>query len=166
MSKAAYTGEIWEMETMNGQIREVLLVQCFTGYAAVLTLVDTEPDENGLSIRSRSKKWTDCGKLGYVFYNKLTTMIRSMSDKEMLEVCDSIGETLGIQVGTFAELAESAPAEELSAAVEENATQDDGALPKEAAQMMMDSALALEGMTRERDIYKHLYETLLDKVMP
>ncbi|MDO4650645.1 MAG: hypothetical protein Q4B26_18575, partial [Eubacteriales bacterium] len=76
MSKVAYTEEIWEMETMNGQVREVLLVQCFTGYAAVLTLVDTEPEENGLSIRSRCKKWTDCGKLGYVFYNKLTTMIR------------------------------------------------------------------------------------------
>lgn len=175
-NKTAYTGEIWEMETLNGQTREVLLVQCFNNYATILTLTDTEPEENGLAIRSRSMKWTDCGKLGYVFYNRLTNMVRSMTDEELEEVRDSIGEVLQIQKGTFAELAgltddgedssDTGAAVETTAAEEENATQSEGGLPKEAAQMMMDSALALEGMTRERDIYKHLYETLLDRVMP
>ena len=152
-------GDIWEMETsQTGQIKEVLLVQCFKDYAAVLTLAAEKPIENGMSIKSKALMWIDCGRLVYVFYDKLIQPVRTLSDKELEEVLYRIGASLDLPSD------EPINPDQLGALPEKTATQTKSVREpdQEMVQMLADSALALEGMTRERDIYKQQYEKILN----
>ena len=88
------TGEIWEMEATNGITKEVVLIQCFGSYAAALTLMDNEPKQNALAVKSLSLKYADCGRLGYCFYDKLTNYIRTLSDGDIAELKRSIADAL------------------------------------------------------------------------
>lgn len=161
--KKVYKGEIWETETQSGQTREVLLIQCFKDYAAVLTLAAEKPTENGMSLKSKALMWVDCGRLGYVFYDKLNQLVRSLSDKELNEVLYRIGASLDLP-GDEPLKPETAPMVQtgMIATLPETRVED---LDSELKQMLMDSALELEGMTRERDIYKAQYEKLLDNII-
>lgn len=158
-------GDIWEMETsQTGQMKEVLLIQCFKDYAAVLTLVNEKPSENGMSVKSRSLMWVDCGRLGYAFYDKFIRIIRSLSDKELDEVLYRIGASLDLPCD------EPLKPELPAAGSVKNATQSDASVvdpseDPEMKQLLLNSAIELEAMTRERDIYKAQYEKLLDSII-
>lgn len=163
--KKVYKGEIWETETQSGQIREVLLIQCFKDYAAVLTLAAEKPTENGMSLKNKALMWVDCGRLGYVFYDKLNQLVRSLSDKELNEVLYRIGASLDLpgDEPLKPETMNSPVVQtDVIATLPEARVED---LDSELKQMLMDSALELEGMTRERDIYKAQYEKLLNNIM-
>lgn len=147
-------GEIWEIETTNGSTREVLLVQCFDDYAAALTLTDYQPNHTYMQIKSQDLRYMDCGRLGYVFYDKFVKFIRMVSDEELREIQYRIASALDLPAPVAAEA--------------DTATQQQDDAPEskcELQQLLMDSALELEGMTRERDVYKELYGQLLGKLL-
>lgn len=159
-------GEIWEIETANGSAREVLLVQCFDDYAAALTLTDYQPNHTYMQIKSQDLKYMDCGRLGYVFYDKFVKFIRMVSDEELKEIQYRIASALDLPALEAAEAAESAPTP--VDAETDTATQPQDNAPEskcELQQLLMDSALELQGMTRERDVYKELYNQLLGKLL-
>lgn len=159
-------GEIWEIETTNGSTREVLLVQCFDDYAAALTLTDYQPNHTYMQIKSQDLRYMDCGRLGYVFYDKFVKFIRMVSDEELREIQYRIASALDLPALETTETAEPAPAP--VAAEVNTATQQQDDVPEskcELQQLLMDSALELEGMTRERDVYKELYGQLLGKLL-
>lgn len=161
-------GEIWEIETANGTTREVFLVQCFDDYAAVLTLIDSQPNHTYMQIKSQDLRYIDCGRLGYVFYDKFVKFIRMVSDEELKEVQYHIASALDLPAPEATETAESAPAPVVAEGEADTATQLEDDAPKskcELQQLLMDSALELQGMTRERDVYKELYNQLLGKLL-
>ena len=159
-------GEIWEIETTNGTTREVFLVQCFDDYAAVLTLIDSQPNHTYMQIKSQDLRYMDCGRLGYVFYDKFVKFIRMVSDEELKEVQYRIASALDLPALETTETAEPAPAPVAAEADTATQQQDDAPESKcELQQLLMDSALELEGMTRERDVYKELYGQLLGKLL-
>lgn len=160
-------GEIWEIETANGSTREVLLVQCFDDYAAALTLTDYQPNHTYMQIKSQDLKYMDCGRLGYVFYDKFVKFIRMVSDEELKEIQYRIASALDLPALEAAEAAESAPAPVTAETDTATQPQDDDAPESkcELQQLLMDSALELQGMTRERDVYKELYNQLLGKLL-
>lgn len=160
-------GEIWEIETTNGTTREVFLVQCFDDYAAVLTLIDSQPNHTYMQIKSQDLRYMDCGRLGYVFYDKFVKFIRMVSDEELKEVQYRIASALDLPASEMSDTAKeqvaAVPMMEVDTATQQ---QDDAPESKcELQQLLMDSALELEGMTRERDVYKELYGQLLGKLL-
>ncbi len=159
-------GEIWEIETTNGTTREVFLVQCFDDYAAVLTLIDSQPNHTYMQIKSQDLRYMDCGRLGYVFYDKFVKFIRMVSDEELKEIQYRIASALDLPALEATETAESTPAPVVAEVDTATQPQDDDPESKcELQQILMDSALELEGMTRERDVYKELYGQLLGKLL-
>ena len=159
-------GEIWEIETTNGSTREVLLVQCFDDYAAALTLTDYQPNHTYMQIKSQDLRYMDCGRLGYVFYDKFVKFIRMVSDEELREIQYRIASALDLPALEITETAEPAPTPVAAEADTATQQQDDAPESKcELQQLLMDSALELEGMTRERDVYKELYGQLLGKLL-
>ena len=159
-------GEIWEIETANGTTREVLLVQCFDDYAAALTLVDSQPNHTYMQIKSQDLRYMDCGRLGYVFYDKFVKFVRMVSDEELKEIQYRIASALDLPALEMTEAAE--PALTPETAEMDTATQPQDDAPEsqcELQRLLMDSALELEGMTRERDVYKELYNQLLGKLL-
>lgn len=164
-------GEIWEIETTNGATREVFLVQCFDDYAAVLTLIDSQPNHTYMQIKSQDLRYMDCGRLVYVFYDKFVKFIRMVSDEELKEVQYRIASALDLPASEMSDTAKEQVAAMEAAAVPvmgvDTATQPQlqAETECELKQLLMDSALELEGMTRERDIYKELYNQLLGKLL-
>lgn len=159
-------GEIWEIETANGTTREVFLVQCFDDYAAVLTLIDSQPNHTYMQIKSQDLRYIDCGRLGYVFYDKFVKFIRMVSDEELKEVQYRIASALDLPALEMSDTAEPAPAPVAAEMATATQPQDDDPESKfELQQLLMDSALELQGMTRERDVYKELYNQLLGKLL-
>lgn len=159
-------GEIWEMETANGITKEVVLLQCFDNYATTLTLMDNEPKQNAISIKSLSLKYIDCGRLGYSFYDKLTQFVRAVSDEELAKLKKNIAKVLDLNtvVETPATLEKQVESDlALKAAVLDNeATQKKCA---DLEKQLEDSKFEIVSMTREKDIYKDLYNQLLEKIM-
>lgn len=159
-------GEIWEMEMMNGITKEVVLLQCFDNYATTLTLTDSEPKQNAMSIKSLSLKYVDCGRLGYCFYDKLTQFVRAVSDDELAKLKENIAKALNLIVTTEAPVALEKQVESdlaLKAAVLDNeATQKKCA---DLEKQLADSKFEITSMSREKDIYKDLYNQLLEKIM-
>ena len=158
-------GEIWEIETTNGTTREVFLVQCFDDYAAVLTLIDSQPNHTYTQIKSQDLRYMDCGRLWYVLYDKFVKFIRMVSDEELKEVQYRIASALDLPALETTETAEPAPAPVAAEADTATQPQLQAETEHELKQLLIDSALELEGMTRERDIYKELYNQLLGKLL-
>lgn len=126
-------GEIWEIETTNGTTREVFLVQCFDDYAAVLTLIDSQPNHTYMQIKSQDLRYMDCGRLGYVFYDKFVKFIRMVSDEELKEIQYRIASALDLPALETIETAEPAPAP--VAAEADTATQQQDDAPKSKCEL-------------------------------
>ena len=162
------TGEIWEMEATNGITKEVVLIQCFGNYATVLTLMDNEPKQNALAVKSLSLKYVDCGRLGYCFYDKLTNYIRTLSDNDIAELKRSIADALEIPMPEMLESPQLEKQVEADLALKA-AILDGEATQKKCEDLrerLTNAEYQATSMARERDIYKNLYEQILDKVIP
>ncbi|MDO4649389.1 MAG: hypothetical protein Q4B26_12135 [Eubacteriales bacterium] len=151
----AYEGEIWKVENAKGGENEVLLLKCFENYATVLRLTDTKPEENSVEIRSHSLKWSDCGKVGYAFYNTLCSFVRELSSAEMMTVRGRIASMLGFYLTPQKAETKEEP-EKKVVPVEE---------PKPVVQADSELRIELAAMQREKEIYKDLYEKLLDRAI-
>lgn len=156
-------GDIWEIETTNGTVREVLLVQCFEDYAATLTLLDYKPEHTYMAIKSQGLKYADCGRLGYIFYDKATKFIRQLSDEELNEVqCHIVG---ALDLPVQEEVAADPVSDECDNATQPQEADTSADDSEEVKTLLMDSTLELQKVTSERDVYKELYNQLLGKLL-
>ncbi|MDO4615655.1 MAG: hypothetical protein Q4B15_08500 [Lachnospiraceae bacterium] len=161
----AYEGEIWKVENARGGENEVLLLKCFENYAAVLRLTDTKPEENSVEIRSHSLKWSDCGKVGYSFYNTLCSFVRELSSAEMMTVRGRVAYALGFcLMQTKAEPGKDEMEKEPKQAAAEVVKQvpaqvQSGSENEEMTKLRID----LAATEAERNVYKGLCEKLLSR---
>ncbi len=150
------SGEIWEVESFSGESREYLILKCFDDYATGLLLTFTEPKQNGLQIRSRSMMWTDCARLGYVYYDKCISMVRTVSADEMNRVITEIVKATGLYPKT--EKPEELKIVEPVKVVDEPVVSPDST-------DLMELKIAFEGEKREKEVYKNLCEVLLSRLV-
>lgn len=140
-------GEIWSVDR-SGEQREVIVIAAHKWYATVLLLVDKEPCENGIQITCRdhitcrNTKWTDIGKLGFIYNGSFEQLIKKMSSDEFRKVTGMMQSVLGIG-GT-----------EKPVAVKPNR-------PKETDNSYYERAIRAEGQLA---LYAELYKDLLKEV--
>lgn len=89
-------GDVVEVETMNGGVREAILLKCHEMYASAIYLVEDEPRECALKVYSRKIMYTDTGKAGYVFYDKIQGLVKQLSEAELSALCSSVANSLGV----------------------------------------------------------------------
>ena len=129
-------GEIWEVDQSNGLVKEVLCIQPFSGYFEHIMLTDKKPGENSVIIRSREMMYSDVGRVSYSLTSRAASYIRTVPEDEMAEILKKIACALNIG----------------NASVTEPVSD-----PYQAEKVI--------GLEKERDIYKHLYNDLLEKVI-
>ncbi len=176
-------GDVIEVET-SGRSKEVVILQIHERYALVLELKDTEPDENAFQIRSRAMMWTDTGKIGYAYPDKMTGFKRKLAEDEFAQLKMAVGETLGLFCDPFddepSENVQEEPSsmEQLLEELEHTVVEDIEELLKKSGigsgevvleenvyEMQAELRNDLVKAEAERDVYKELYTELRDKLM-
>lgn len=142
-------GEIWEYD---GD-RECVIVSDNdanqNGASMCLTLVEFHNPYNMFesAIQSRGgKRYTDCGKISYVFHNRLGNMVKVLTDDELRDVETKISKALGISEKQVVEVEK----EVIKEVVKEIPAENKEELVKAQA---------------ERDVYKSLYKELLAEMV-
>lgn len=145
-----YNGDIWTMQKADERIYEVLILATHGNYATVLTLLDREPQENCVTVKSKATMYADTGKVGYIFYDKLQDFVKAMPEPDFLKVLRKVGTDLGMKK-LFAEIPTRSP--------EPPAFQPNMKNPFPAQQVdrYQEMQMRLVAAEKERDIYKELF---------
>lgn len=152
-----YRGDIVEIETKNGNLKEAVVLQTHEKYATILALTDDE--RMPYSVNCRGERYTNPGMVQYVFNDHVTGFIRSMTDSEYESIMNAVIDSLGYYPQQAVESEEPEPEreneqKEYLQAVIEKERKDAYLLKKELAQVQT-----------ERTVYKDLYTDILDRVM-
>lgn len=92
-----YRGDIWKAEGANGKEMDVLVLATHGMYCSTLVLSPKAPEENPVEIVGRTLMYADAGKLGYTFYNRLISFVKSITDSNMEKVEYAIMDALRIE---------------------------------------------------------------------
>lgn len=142
-------GDIVMVEMSGGGDTEVLLLRVHRTYATALRVCDTCPKENGLAIRSKAMEYIDGGRFQYVFPDKILSLVRSMTDKELDAVKKHVANVLNLS-GIDAE-------NTVAPAHDEEATKP-AALDDETIQKIADavaSKIPAPGSSTQNDLTDH-----------
>lgn len=184
-------GEIWEVEGNGYGTKLVVVLCCYEKYAATVMLQDQEPGSNAVPVRARDIMYADAGRLGWTFYDKMVDFVRTLSAEEDRELRQAIGEALDLEVNK-ASAATTAVALEARDKARDAAQQYENEVaeltlrleaaraeadvlrrkleeaPKQGYVELVEEHSLREDLAaarQEAQIYKDLYERLLDKAL-
>lgn len=140
-------GDIWEVEMNNGTSKEVVILAARNGYCTVLVLGDYN---DGYPVISREQKYTDVGRVQYIFNDSFTNFVKQLSDVVFADLKAAVAEALGIEQKTV-----EVPVETVIEKVVE--------VP--VPMRCSDSTAELVAAKAEANVYKNLYEQLLGKLL-
>lgn len=135
-------GEIWEVEMNNGVVREVFIIKPFEEYAVGLILRDT-PSSSSIMIKSRAAMYADTRRMTYAYYDKIGNYIKTLPEDDVQYIIAEVVKTLDLGTGNEGINLLAAP----------------------KCEPAPDSGPAIIRLEAERDIYKGLYESLLEKAV-
>lgn len=152
-----YRGDIVEIETKNGNLKEAVVLQTHDKYSNILILTDDA--RMPYSVNCRGERYANPGMVQYVFNDHVTGFIRSMTDSEYESIMNAVIDSLGYypQQAVRNEAPEperETEQKEYLQAVIEKERKGTELLKKELAQVQT-----------ERTVYKDLYTDILDRVM-
>lgn len=144
-----YNGDIFEIEQMNGVIKEAVVLAVHNKFVTVLFLSDNErlPYE----VNCRGIKYTHPAMLQYTYNDRFRTFIRKMKDEEFNDLLKAAVESLGYEPSEK-EAKKEAPVEYV---------RSENFMIPETEQLKTD----LIKVQAERDIYKSLYENLIGNMI-
>ena len=173
-----YEGDIVEIGESRGSVGTYVAVAVHDTYAEVLKLMRTQTPSAPYRIVAREEMYTDPGRLTYATFDRVQTFIRSMSAKEIKNLKEAVKETLG-----FSEADQSSEekvkdlenkkteaenrAAELEKKIQEMAEelQKMKTAPKEEQKEDRQDDLELVKVKTQRDMYKGLYEEMLERLV-
>lgn len=144
-----YKGDIVDFELNNGLSKEAIILSMHDNYSSILVLSDKA---RSYSVNCRGMKYTDPGMVQYVFNDKITGYIRSMSDQEYADIMQAVVDALGYEAPVKEVVKESEP--EFIPPAATNDLPFDNAIREEMAQLKA-----------ERNVYKELYENLISSMI-
>lgn len=148
-------GDIVEIETQY-TTKEAVIVAAHGTYATVLQLNENEPRENAFEIRSRQIMWADTGKVGYCFEDKITGLVRTLSNDEMTSMLEAVAETLGISAETKRE-----PDTQAGQMAAHNGPHADEELLEKIHKVEAECCRA----EAQAEVYRGMYADLLERVL-
>lgn len=184
-------GEIWEVEGNGYGNKLVVVLCCYEKYAATVMLQDQEPGSNAVPVRARDIMYADAGRLGWTFYDKMLDFVRALTAEEEAELRRAIGEALDLEVNKVSAATTAVALEardkardaaqqyenevaELTLRLEAARAEADvlrrklEEAPKQGYVELVEEHSLREDLAaarQEAQIYKDLYERLLDKAL-
>ena len=153
-------GEIWEIKMNNGQYREVIVIVVNDDIATILQLNDVA-NGHSITVNCQGIKYTDPRKIQYAFNDTFVSFIRSLKTDEFEKIMDAVADCLGLVIHTehTEEAVEPVNLEKLAK------TAEFVPLPEPSIDLFdIEKIMDVERAKAERDVYKGLYEQLLDKI--
>lgn len=151
---ALYKGDIFEIDYPNGETRYAVILAVHTKYATILTV--SENDKLPYKVPCRGMKYTDPGMIQYAYNDKFKTFIRSMKEDEFKKLFDAVIKKLGYEPTE----SKSEPEKKAETAPVEYVRKDQFMIPK-----MEQLETDLLKTQAERDVYKSLYQELVESLM-
>lgn len=97
MDKKDKTGELWEIETASGYVREVIVVKDSGESCIILSLTETKGSNCDIDINCKGMKYSSSKRLQYCFSDKFKSFVRKMTKDEYESVMDKVRVSLGIK---------------------------------------------------------------------
>ena len=138
------TGEIWDIEKMNGETREGIIVADHGSICTILLLQDEDNGKSDIIVNCRGEKYTDSRRVQYCTSSKTVEFVRKLTDVEFSNVKDKITKTFGIEPQKVIK--------EIPAKIENNKTEPI-------------SNMELECTKAQLEVYKTMYNDLLKMTM-
>ena len=172
-----YEGDIAEVSESRGTVGIYVAVAVHDTYAEVLKLMRTQTPSAPYRIVAREEMYTDPGRLTYITFDRVQTFIRALSVKEMESLKEAVKEKLGLseegQSSKEMKDLENKKVEaenraaELEKKVQEMAEelQEMEKAPKEEQREDLQDDLELVKVKTQRDMYKGLYEEMLERLV-
>ena len=148
-------GEVWEIQLNNGMTKEAIVIVDHGNFSSILQLTENN-DFGNIEVNCHGVKYTDPRRLQYAFNNNFTSFIRTLKAEEFDQIMDSIADALGLYVEP--EKLSNQPEKVVEKIVEVPAISDNAA---DLAAITLECTKA----QAERDVFKGLYEKLLESVM-
>ena len=136
-NKNMRTGEIWETEKAGG-VGYAVVIADHGNFTTSMYLFDQTINDKAIEIKADQIMHGDPRKLSYVHSDKLTRFVRKLTDDEFQKILVKVGEALGL---SYKERKEPEIMEK------------------------PDNSLEIQLLTAEKEVYKELYEKLLDSVL-
>lgn len=173
-----YEGDIVEIVESRGTVGTYVAVAVHDAYAVALKLMRTQTPSAPYRIVAREEMYTDPGRLTYKTLDSVQTFIRSMSADEVKSLKEAVKETLGLseEVQSSDEKVKDlenrkAEAEDRAAELEKKVQemaeelQEMKKAPKEEPKENRQDDLELVKVETQRDMYKGLYEEMLERLV-
>ena len=148
-------GEIWECETKNGNLIEMLILKQHGNYSTGLKLFDEEMSENCVEVPAMTIRYADAGRPMYSFNDTLVRFVKALKKSDMDRIRVAVAEALGLEIG-YTE-------EEVSNAIDEAREEWEATKP---AKVIGEDAYRIEvaKYKTRAEIFENLYKDLLAKV--
>lgn len=157
-------GEIFEYEMKDRSENAIALVvsadfRANDRFLSVIVLKDEPKGKVNVPIRCNAMMYADCGMVAFADSDRMLNFIRVATEEEMQQIDEGIAKCLGIEQQVSIVEAEAVPETPKKAGFEE--FKEIYLKTSEKVQQMEDIATA----KAEANVYKNLYEQLLEKVM-
>lgn len=152
-------GDITYFTDRGGLDRTVVLLAVFDDFGIALELRDEESAERDYKVLVRTVMHADLGKIINVYFNKLHDVIKTMPDEALDNLITAVGRMLGCTPEPeIREVVKEVPKEVVKEVVKEVPA----AVDNEAVEMGKEQLIRAE---TERDLYKGLYENMLNRLL-
>lgn len=142
-----YQGDIVKCKQQNGTEREYVILSVHDKFSTVLMLGNDE--KMSFSIKSNGLKYAEPGMLQYMYNDNIICFIRSLTDKELNSLMNAVIDSLGYDFGLDSAAAETT-------------------LEPVVKEVFVENQQTVEELTKakaERDVYKNLYENLINSMI-
>lgn len=135
------TGEIWEIESAGGKLKEAVVLSDYDGICQVVILTDEWNNHCDIELNCRGRRYGCSRMIQYSFENRIIGFIRSLTDDEFEDIHTKVAEGLGLEIH------------------EEHCT------PAKVEPIDGDMELELATAKAQLEVYKNMYNDLLQMTL-
>ena len=154
-------GEIWEIHMSNGTYRNAIVLAAHDDIAQIVQLGDAS-NSHSIEVNCQGIMYTDPRRVQYTYNDTFTNYIRTLKSEEFEQIMNAVADYLGLSAQTAEEAVEPVNyQEDFNDKVRKSAVEF-------TANGLTFNPIESDELIRaktERDVYKGLYEKLLESVM-
>ena len=161
-----YKGDIVEIELKNGSLKEAIVLQVHEKYSNILAITDDA--RMPYKVTCRGEKYVDPGMVQYVFHDRVVNFVRSMTDSEYGAIMDAVIDALGHVPKQLPEESTATEPEQESKLILEHKQQPPARFVRDGDVMVTETEYLKKKLVQaqvERNVYKELYEKLINSMM-
>jgi hypothetical protein len=165
-------GEIWEVELTNGNVKKALVIsgekRTNDRWQSIVVLNEDQKGKNTVEIVAEGMLYADCDRVSYTENKQFNRFVKLATEDEMRRIDEKILSAIGLDSGFNNLLAVIDNLnEEIAKLMHRNCVLDDKlqTIEKQISASPVEVEKELLKAETQRDMYKELYEQMLEKMI-